>query len=486
MKYDVVIIGAGVVGALCARELSRYKLRVALLEKENDVAAGATRANSGIVHGGFDPVPGTKKASLNLQGTAAMPALCRELGVSYRQNGSLVLAFSEEEMAHVQRLYDRGMQNGVPGLSILTREELFALEPNVSAEAVGALRCTSSGIVCPYELCIAAVGNAMDNGVRLYTNFEVDGICHTADGFVIYSGDRKVECDYIVNCAGMFSDRIAGMLGDTRYDLIPRMGEYMLLDKAESGLCSHTLFQVPTIAGKGILVSPTAHGNILVGPTSVEVKNRDRNHRDTSAEGLAIIRKAAEKSIPQIPWRQVITSFTGLRASLAVGDDFVIGHNITSPRAVHAIGIDSPGLSSAPAIAKELVALLVESGLPTLPKEDFCGTRPSYHAFKDLPIEQKNAIIQSNPAFGHVICRCEVVTEGEILDAIHRNPPAHSLDAVKRRLRTGMGRCQGGFCTTYITELLARELNVAQTSVNKFGPGSELLCGRIKEEGEWL
>ena len=486
MKFDVVIIGAGVVGALCARALSRYRLRVCLLEKEDDVAAGASRANSGIVHGGFDPVPGTKKADFNLRGTSMMQALCEELGVAYSKNGSLVLAFTEEEMQHVRALYERGVQNGVPGLSLLTHEEVLALEPNLSKQTVGALRCTSSGVVCPYELTIAAVGNAMDNGVHLITDFEVDGICHTADGFVIYSGDRKVESDYIVNCAGMFSDRVAAMLGDTRYELIPRMGEYMLMDKAENGLCSHTLFQVPTAAGKGILVSPTAHGNILVGPTSVELKNRDRNHRDTSAEGLATIRAAAEKSIPQLPWRQVITSFTGLRASLSGGDDFIIEHSTASPKVVHAIGIDSPGLSSAPAIAEELVRLLSEAGLVTEPDPDFCGKRDSYHAFKELSIEEKNAVIARDPAYGHVICRCEVVTEGEILNAIRRNPPARSLDAVKRRVRTGMGRCQGGFCTTYITDLLARELGCKETEVNKFGAGSELLCGYTKEQGEWL
>lgn len=486
MKFDVVVIGAGVVGALVARELSRYELKVALLERSDDVAAGASRANSGIVHGGFDPMPGTRKAELNLRGTMMMPALTAELGVSYRNNGSLVLAFSEEEAAHVRALYDRGIANGVPGLSILSREEVFALEPNVSREVVAALRCTSSGIVCPYGLTIAAVGNAMDNGVKLICNFEVDHICHTADGYVIYAGDRKVESDYIVNCAGLFADRVAAMVGDTGYNLIPRMGEYMLLDHAARDLCSHTLFQVPTAAGKGILVSPTADGNILIGPTSVEVENRDRDHRDTSAAGLAVIRRAAEKSVPQIPWRQIITSFTGLRASLEGGDDFVIEASKAAARVVHAVGIDSPGLSSAPAIAKELVALLQGEGLVCKNKENFCGTRPSYHAFAHLSDEEKNAKIAENPAYGHVICRCEVITEGEIVDAIHRNPPARSMDAVKRRVRTGMGRCQGGFCTTYITEILARELGISVGEVTKFGEGSELLRGFTKEEEEWL
>ena len=482
MKFDVAVIGAGVVGSLCARELSRYHLRVALIEKSDDVAAGASRANSGIVHGGFDPLPGTKKAELNRKGTAMMPALAAELGVPYRQNGSMVLAFSEEEAQHVQRLYERGLANGIPGLSVLTHDEVLALEPNVSPKVVAALRCTSSGVICPYSLTIAAAGNAMDNGVTLLCNFAVDNICHTATGYVIYCQDRYVEADYIVNCAGLFSDEIAAMLGDRDYQLVPRMGEYMLLDRAESGLCNHTLFQVPTAAGKGILVSPTAHGNILVGPTSVELENRDKNHRDTSPEGLAFIRRIAEKSIERIPWRQVITSFTGLRAAPKGTDDFIITKSEHSPRVVHAVGIDSPGLSSAPAIAKELVALLQESGLTLKEKDNFCGTRRSYHAFRNLTDEEKNAIIAKNPAYGRIICRCEIVSEGEIVDAIHRNPPAHSMDAVKRRVRTTMGRCQGGFCTTYITEILARELQCDITQVNKFGAGSELLIGHTQEE----
>ena len=486
MKFDVVVIGAGVVGALVARELSRYELRVGILERADDVAAGASRANSGIVHGGFDPVPGSKKAKFNLKGTAMMPSLCAELGVSYRNNGSLVLAFSKEEATHVRVLYERGLVNGVPGLSLLSREEVLALEPNVTPEVVAALRCTSSGVVCPYGLTISAVGNAMDNGAQLICNFEVDHICQTSYGYVIYAGDRKVESRYIVNCAGLFADRVAAMVGDKGYNLIPRMGEYMLLDHSEAGLCSHTLFQVPTAAGKGILVSPTADGNILIGPTSVEVENRDRDHRDTSAAGLAVIRRAAEKSVPQIPWRSIITSFTGLRASLEGGEDFVVEASATSPRVVHAIGIDSPGLSSAPAIAEELTKLLQAQGLPCVKKENFCGTRSSYRAFSHMSDEEKNEKIKQDPAYGHIICRCEVISEGEIREAIHRNPPARSLDAVKRRVRTSMGRCQGGFCSTYITEILAQELGCEVIEVTKFGEGSELLRGFIKEEDELL
>ncbi len=478
MKYDVAVIGAGAVGALTARALTRYRVKVALLEKAEDVAAGASRANSGIVHGGFDPHPSTKKAELNVRGTSMMKDLTKELGVSFRQNGSLVLAFSKEEMQTVQALYERGIANFVPGLSVIGAEELHTLEPRVSPAAVGALRCTSSGIVCPYGLTIAAAGNAMDNGADLFCSFCVDNIKQNEDGFTIRSGDRSIEATYIVNCAGIRADEIAAMIGDTRYTITPKKGEYMLLDRAEGGLCNHTLFQLPTAAGKGVLVSPTADGNLLVGPTSVAIDDKDC--RDTTAEGLEAVRAAAAKSVEDIPYRQVITSFTGLRASLDGADDFVIEPSEKSPRFISAMGIESPGLSAAPAIAEEIVKLLGEAGLRLPQNPDFRGKRASYHTFRDMTDEDKNELIRREPAYGHVICRCETVTEGEILDAIRRNPPARTMDAVKRRVRAGMGRCQGGFCTTYIAELISAEHGIPITEVTKFGKGSELLVDETK------
>lgn len=480
MKFDVAIIGAGVIGALTARELTRYRLRVLLLEKSDDVAGGASRANSGIVHGGFDPAPGSRKAFFNRRGTEKMQALAEELGVSYRNNGSMVLAFSDEEARSVRELYERGLRNGIPGLSLIGKEEILRLEPHVSPDVTVALRCTSSGIVCPYGLTIAAAGNAMDNGAELWCNFAVDAITPCEQGFRISSGDRSVEADFVVNCAGIHADRIAAMIGDTEYRILPRKGEYLLLDRAEGNLCSHTLFQVPTKAGKGVLVTPTADGNLLIGPTSVP--QPDKDCRDTTADGMAAIRTAAEKTMKNIPYRQIITSFTGLRASLVGQEDFVLTPSSHFPRFLHAIGIDSPGLSSAPAIAEELVRLLREAGLPCIPNPDFCGCRASYHVFAGCNDEEKNAIIRKNHAYGHIVCRCESITEGEILDAIRRNPPARSIDAVKRRVRAGMGRCQGGFCTTYVTDLLAREGHISPLQVTKCGPGSELLTGWSKQE----
>ncbi len=480
MTYDVAIIGAGVVGALAARALSRYQCQVVLLEATDDVAGGASRANSGIVHGGFDPLPGTNKARLNVRGTAMMEALCKELGVSYRKNGSLVLAFSEEEMQTVRALYDRGLQNGVPGLSLLGHDEVLALEPHIAPQVVGALRCVSSGIVCPYGLTIAATGNAMDNGVSLLCNFPVDHITVQQDGFCLQAGERSVTARYVLNCAGVHADTIAAMVGDDRFTVIPKKGEYMLLDRSEGGLCQHTLFQVPTKAGKGVLVSPTADGNILLGPTSVAIQ--DKHCTDTTLEGLDAIRATARKTMENIPYRQVITSFTGLRATLVGEDDFVLCPSTVSPRFIHAAGIDSPGLSSAPAIAEELVALLQQAGLDLQEDPTFCGERQGARQFAHLSEEEKAAWIQREPAYGHIICRCEGVTEGEILQAIHSNPPARSLDAVKRRVRAGMGRCQGGFCATYVTELLAKEYGIAMADVTKSGADSILLTGKTKED----
>jgi glycerol-3-phosphate dehydrogenase len=381
-------------------------------------------------------------------------------------------------METVKKLYERGVANGVPGISLLNGEEVRALEGRVSDKVVGALRCTSSGIVCPYGLTIAAIGNAMDNGAELIYDFPVDNIKQTENSYTIHAGERYIEADYIINSAGMYADKIATMLGDEEYHIIPKKGEYMLLDRAEGDLCSHTLFQVPTAAGKGVLVSPTADGNLLVGPTSVAID--DRECRDTTIEGLDYVKEAAGKSVADIPYRQTITSFTGVRAALEGEEDFVIEASKSSPRAINLLGIDSPGLSSAPAIALEVVSMLKNAGLVLCEKNDFNGTRASYHDFRDLSDEEKNEKIKTDPRYGHMICRCETITEGEIREAIRRNPPARTMDAVKRRIRAGMGRCQGGFCTTYVAEMVAEENAMAVTDVTKFGPGSELLHGMTR------
>ena len=479
---DVAVIGAGVVGALIARELSRYQLDVCMLEKADDVAMGTSKANSAIVHAGFDCQPGSVMAKMNVRGNAMMDQLTRELSVPFKRNGSMVLAFGEEDAGTLQILLDRGIQNGVPGVEIVSGDRARELEPNISGNVTAALVAPSGGIVCPYELTIAAAGNAMDNGVRLYTGFEVVS-ADFADGvwtLVSAAGDQ-VQARYVINAAGLFSDRVAALLGDTEYHLFPRRGEYLLLDRDQGQMVSHTIFQCPSAMGKGILVTPTVDGNLLLGPTS---ENReDREDTATTAEGLATVARLAAKSVPSVNLRAVITSFTGLR-SCSPGHDFVIESSKNRPQLVEITGIESPGLSSAPAIAEYAVGLLKEMGLPLHEKADFNPIRRPIPRFREMDIQQRRALIQEDARFGQIICRCETVTEGEIVRALHQNPPAHDLDGVKRRTRTGMGRCNGGFCTPQAVEIIARELGIPVEQVTKCGGDSQLLVGKTKEGGQ--
>ena len=477
MIYDVVIVGAGVTGGMLARELSRYDLKVCIAEKENDVATGASRANSGIVHGGYDPVPGTLKARLNAEGVELLFAAAQELHVPHKRNGSMVCAFSPEEEPVLQELYDQGIANNIPGLKLLSGDEARALEPQLSEKITKVLHVTNAGIICPYELTVAAIGNAMDNGVELVREFAVTAITRDDDIITLTAADgRTLRTRYAVNCAGGFSDKIANMVGDSHFHIIPRAGEYMLLDKVEGSRVSHTIFQVPTKEGKGILVTPTVDNNLLVGPTASVVANPES--RDTTPEGLSIVNRLAAKSVPSVDFRQVITSFTGVRATGSTGE-FILEPSKAMPGMIHAAGIDSPGLTCCVSIAKYLVALLLEQGLHLTQKTDWNGHRADPHAFRKMTDEEKNAYIQENPAYGKIVCRCETVSEGEILAAIRNNPAARDIDGVKRRTRSGMGRCQGGFCGPYIMELLAQEMNIPLEDVTKSGGDSRMVIGKV-------
>ncbi len=460
--YDIVVIGAGVVGGMIARELTRYRISVCILEKQSDVALGASKANSGIVHAGFDAKEGSLKALLNVRGSEMMESVAKELGVHYKRNGSLVVGFSDEDMQAIRDLYARGCKNNVRGLRILTGDEVRALEPNISDNVIGALHAPTGGIVCPYMLTVASVGNAMDNGAVLKTNFEVTSIEYADGVYKVASPTETVEAKYVINAAGVYSDAVADMAGCGGFTVTPRKGEYLLLDRECGDTVSHTVFKVPTKMGKGILVSPTADGNLLLGPTSVNITDKDNT--ETTQGGIDAIIAGATECVKNIPLRSVITSFTGLRAVGSTGD-FII--EVANWHFVNVAGIESPGLSSAPAIAKYVTELLRDAGLELAPNPDFCPTRKIYRA-----AEEK---------YHKVICRCETVSEGEILTAIHTNPGARDIDGVKRRTRGGMGRCQGGFCMPYVAEILARELDMPLTEVTKFGGGSKLLFGKVKE-----
>lgn len=474
--YDVAIIGAGVVGGMIARTLSAYKLRVCILEKENDVAMGATKANSAIVHAGFDAKEGSLKAKLNVQGSKMMKKVTDELGVKYKNNGSLVIGFNDEDRRAIEELLQRGIKNGVDGLRILEKEELLAMEPNLSDNVVCALYAPTGAIVCPYELTVAAIGNAMDNGVELKTNFKVCDVKETSCGYEVVSQEESIVAKFVINAAGVYSDKIANMAGDDSFHITPRKGEYILLDKACGSLVSKTIFRTPSKMGKGILISPTVDGNLLTGPTSVDIDDKEDN--STSSDGFAKIIKEANENVKGIPFGKTITSFCGLRATGNTGDFVINAHK----RFVNVAAIESPGLSSSPAIALMVKDILAEEGLELTEKNDYNPIRKPMHKFREASIEEKNKMISEDKSFGRIICRCESVTEGEILEAIRTNPKPTDLDGVKRRTRAQMGRCQGGFCTPYIIKLLAKEMNVSCREITKCGGKSKLITGITKED----
>ena len=475
MDFDVVIIGCGVVGADCAYELAKYDLRLCVLEASNDVANGTTKANSAIVHAGYDPLPGTKMARLNVAGTAMMGELCRKLDVPYRNNGSMVLSLTEEDDETLRTLYAQGVANGVPGLELLGRAQTLAMEPNLSPAVRGALFAPSAGIVNPWELCLALAETAVRNGAELRLSAPVTAIRRTAGGFCISTPQGELTTRYVVNCAGVYSDQIAAMVGDRSFTIHPTRGEYFLLDKSEGSRVEHVIFQCPSELGKGILVTPTVHGNLLVGPNADPVGPADTAN---TAAGLDFVRASAQRSVPSVNFRDNIRNFAGVRAN-SDRDDFILEQSAAAPGFIHAAGIKSPGLSAAPAIGPEVLALLRQAGLDVREKEDCIDSRKRVR-FHELSDEEKNAMIREDPRWGRVICRCETVTEGEIVACLHGPIPPVSVNGVKRRVGAGMGRCQGGFCGPRVQEIVARELGLDPTQVLMDWEGSWVLCGETK------
>lgn len=477
MKYDVAIIGGGVVGGLTLRECVRRGLSAVMIERESDVCMGQSKANSGIVHAGFDAKEGTLKAKFNVLGNAMMKRVTKELGVKYKNVGSLVVAFSDEERETLRLLFERGQKNGVTDMELIDKRALKALEPAVSDKAVGALFAKSGGIVCPYELTIAAIGNAMDNGAALERNFETVKISGGFGGFIIESVDeRAVEAKIVVNAAGAGSRKIAALVGDYSFRIGARRGEYVLLDRESGGFVSHTLFFTPTKKGKGVLISPTVDGNVIIGPTADE---SDTFGTATTAEGLGSVVQKAKEMCDNIPFYNTITSFAGVRA-YTDRHDFIIEESRVKKGFINCAGIESPGLTSAPAIAEYVVNELIGGLIELKDNADFEPYRTPDHFFKELSAREKNEVIGRDPAYGHIVCRCEQVTEGEILRALRQNPKAVDIDGVKRRTRAGMGRCQGGFCMPYVAELIAKETGKPIECVQKCGAGSEILEGKTK------
>ncbi len=472
---DVIIIGAGVSGCAIARELSRKKADILVVEQEEDVCCGTSKANSAIVHAGFDAANGSLMAKLNVEGSRRMPLLAEELDFHYINNGSLVVMLSEEDRPNLMALYENGIANGVEGLEILERDALRAMEPNLSDDAVAALYAPTGGIVCPFGLTYALAENAAANGVRFQFDSTVTGVKRIQGGWRVHTNQGVLEAKTVVNAAGVYADQLHNMVSDDTMTIVPRRGDYFLLDRTTGGFVKNTIFQLPGKKGKGVLVSPTVHGNIIVGPTAVDVE--DKEATATTQEGLDDIRVKANAVVNNLPLRQTITSFAGLRAHEPRHDFFIVE---VAPGFVDCAAIESPGLSSAPAIGI-MVADIVSNILHLQDKDNFIATRKGIVNPARLPFDQRAALIRENPAYGTVICRCETITEGEILDAIHRTPGAKSIDGVKRRTRAGMGRCQGGFCSPKVMEILARELGTDLSQVKKMGGKSNLILGINKD-----
>ncbi len=476
LTVDVLIIGGGVTGCAIARQLSGRAVNVALVEAAEDVSMGASRANSAIVHAGYDAAPGSLMAKLNVEGNALFDKWCEELEVPFKRCGSLVAAFSEEEKATLRELLARGCENGVPGLAIISGDEARALEPSLSGEVVAALYAPTGAMTCPYQLTVACYENARKNGVSMHMNAPVTSIQRAEDGLIVEAGDTAFRARYVINAAGLFADEIARMASDESFAIRPRKGEYMLLDHS-ANIMSRIVFQTPTPMGKGVLVSPTVDDNVFAGPSAADTE--DRTDTATTPDSLAEIRRLSLKSVPKLNLSAVITSFAGLRAQPSTGD-FILRQSDAEPRLIHAAGICSPGLSSAPAIAGYVENLLKAAGLDLPEKTDFDPRRPAIPRFAEMTMEERAEAIAKDPGYARVICRCETVTEAEIIEAIRRG--ARSLDAVKRRTRAGMGRCQGGFCAPRVMELICRETGMSMLDLTKFGGNSKLLVGRLKEE----
>ena len=477
--YDIAVIGAGITGSAIARELSKYNLKTVVIEKGLEVCQGTTKANSAIVHGGFDAKEGSLKAKLNVEGNSLYKDLCEELNVEFKQTGSLVLAFDDKDVKHIKELYNRGIKNNARGLKILNKEEVLKIEPNVNQNVVSALLCESAGIVCPFNLNIALMENAITNGVELNLESEVIGINKEDEVFIIKINNKEdIRAKYVINAAGVYADKLNNMIGGDEYFIIPRKGEYKVLDKSEGKMVNHVLFQCPTSKGKGTLVTQTVHGNLLVGPNATVVN--DCEDITTSRIGINEIVTDSKKSIENIDFRKTITSFAGLRATPNTGD-FMIFASQKCKNFINVGGIESPGLASAPAVAKYVLNILKEEGLKLYENRSFNPIRKRNKPFIHMTKEEREEVVKNDERYRRIICRCESVTEGEIVDAINSPCGARTVDGVKRRVRPGMGRCQGGFCGPKVIEILARELNIEIEDVQKDYNGSKTVVGKVKE-----
>lgn len=474
---DVIIIGAGISGASVARELSKYNLDVLVLEAYNDVANGSTKANSAIVHAGYDAEEGTLMAKYNALGNAMYEDLCKELDVPYKKCGSLVIAHGAEEEKHLHELMERGIQNNIPEMEIVSGEKAREIDPHLNKDVTAALWARTAGIVGPWELTVALLENAMDNGVKLEVNQKVIGIEKISGGFKVTTETDTFEAKTIVNAAGLYADDVHNLVAEPTYKITPRRGQYFILDKGQGKLINSVIFQCPTKLGKGVLVTPTAHGNLLVGPDAEDLDSSEKHNIGTTTQQLEFIKESAKKTSEDINYRFSIRNFAGLRAQSDRGD-FVIEEAKDAPGFFDVGGIKSPGLTAAPAFGID-VAKMVAEKLTATKKETLAAPKKNV-IFMELSDEEKKALVKEKPAYGRIICRCEEITEGEIIEVIHRNVGATTVDGVKKRCRAGMGRCQGGFCGPRVQDIIARELNRKLEDVVLDAKDSYILTNKTK------
>ena len=476
-ELDIIIIGGGVVGTAIARELSRYKLDVLLIEKESDVGWGTTKSNSAVVHTGYDPKPGTLMAKLNAKGASLFPSICSELDVPYKKPGSMVLTPDEDGFKELEELKNRGKINGVTNLEIISQDELFALEPNISRDIKGALFVKDTAITSPVELAIALRENAEQNGVRFLFDTEVTGFEMENRRIISVKTSRgNLRSRWIINAAGIFSDEIARLAGDDSFTITPVKGEYALFDKEVGNMVNHIIFPLPTETTKGILVLPTVDGNLLVGPNE-HITTKD----DTTVteEGLNEVLSFGKKEFPNLPLNMIITIFAGLRAKDLNRKDFIIESSPAVENLINVGGIQSPGLSSAPSISIYVTEILRDRGLDLIPDPGFTPERNGITRFSNLSWDERAELIAKDQNYGEIICRCEYVTVGEIIDAIRRG--ATTLDGIKFRTRAGSGRCQGGFCGPRLIRLISQLLEIPPEEVTKKGDGSNMVIGETRQ-----
>lgn len=464
---DVIVIGAGVVGCSIARELSKYNLDVLVIDKNDDVAEGVSKANSGIIHSGYNEKKGTLKAKLNIEGNNLIDDLAKELQFSFKRNGALVLAFNEEEVERLYFLKKNGEELGIEGLKVISKEEILHLEKNISENVVAALYVENSGIVSPYEMTLALGENAYENGVEFKLGKEVIDIKKKNGLYNILLNNKEVvETKFIINAAGLGGALINNLVCEEKYEINGVKGQYCLFDKVAGGSCERTLFQVPGKFGKGVLITPTVDGNLLLGPNA-----KVEDGHNTTKEGINEIIEKGKKTMGNIPLARVLTTFSGIRPKIE-GDDFIIGEN--EENFINVIGIDSPGLTAAPAIGKYVVDI-IRNKVKLEEKSDFIKSRKRFVRMSELSIEEKNRLIKENPSYGKMVCRCEFVTEGEIIDAITRPLGARTIDGIKRRTRALMGGCQGIGCMLPVAMKLSKELGIDISKVKKNSNSSSVI-----------